>query len=392
MTRFHSNRQHSSGLPRARLGLGLVLSLGLVAAACSDDNAAAPDTTTASTASAATTATSTPRQTTTTATTDPPDTTSDGSEPTTTTEPKAPVMPLTGLPITDIHLAGRPALVVKIDNHPDARPQSGINEADLVYEENVEQLTRFALVFQSNGADPVGPIRSGRTQDVDLLGSLNAPLFAWSGGNGRVTAAILGSDLREVCCRLGNQPSFRSKDRKKPHNLYANVSKLYELSPPDASAPPQQFQYREDGDPVVGPEVAGVKLSMDGLRAAWAWDKSEGLFLRSQDGKAHKDAVGDAQVSTNNVVVLFVNYRPSPADARSPEAQTIGFGEAWVYSEGHIVKGIWKRATRLDPFTLQDADGEPILLTPGRTFVELARGGKVATVDAGTSMDDVDYP
>ena len=377
MTRHHSKRW-----------LGVAVCLGLVAASCSDDEQAAPDTTTATTDSIATTTTAKPKPTT---TTDSPDTTADGSEPTTTTEPKAPVMPLTGLPITDIRLAGRPALVVKVDNHPKARPQSGINEADIVYEENVEQLTRFALVFQSNVADPVGPIRSGRTQDIDLLGSLNRPLFAWSGGNGRVTAAILGSDLREVCCRLGNQPSFRT-DRDNPHDLYSNVSELYAVAPLDASPPQQQFQYRDDGDPVVGPEVAGLKLSMDGLKVAWEWDADEGLFLRSQDGKPHRDTVGDAQVSTNNVVVLFVNYRPSPADARSPEAQTIGFGEAWVYSEGHLVKGIWKRETRLDPFTLEDADGEPILLTPGRTFVELARGAKVATVDAGKSLDDIAYP
>ncbi len=109
--------------------------------------------------------------------------------------PADPVMPLTGLPIEDPALAGRSALVVKIDNHPDARPQSGLNQADIVFEENVEQLTRFAAVFQSNAPDPVGPIRSGRTQDVELLGSLNKPIFAWSGGNPGVTKIINASDL-----------------------------------------------------------------------------------------------------------------------------------------------------------------------------------------------------
>src|SRR3954470_10123278 len=92
-----------------------------------------------------------------------------------TTIPADPVMPLTGLPITDAAAAARVALVVKIDNHPDARPQSGLNQADIVFEENVEQLTRFAAVFQTNEPDPVGPIRSGRTQDVGLLGWLHQP-------------------------------------------------------------------------------------------------------------------------------------------------------------------------------------------------------------------------
>src|SRR4029078_12309197 len=97
------------------------------------------------------------------------------------------VMPVTGLPITDPAATQRVALVVKIDNHPDARPQSGLNQADIVFEENAEQLARFAAVFQTNAPDPVGPIRSGRTQDVELLGSLHKPIFVWSGGKRGVT-------------------------------------------------------------------------------------------------------------------------------------------------------------------------------------------------------------
>ena len=88
----------------------------------------------------------------------------------TTTLPDGPKYPLTGLPMTDELKGHRVAIVVKIDNHPQARPQSGLNRADIVFEENVENLTRFAAVFQRDDADPVGPVRSGRTQDIDLLG------------------------------------------------------------------------------------------------------------------------------------------------------------------------------------------------------------------------------
>jgi len=105
------------------------------------------------------------------------------------------VNPLTGLPNTDPSTLNRPAMVVKIDNHPSARPQLGINQADIIFEENVEKLTRLAAVFQSEGADPVGPIRSGRFQDINLLSSLIKPLFVWSGGNEQVSAAIKKSDL-----------------------------------------------------------------------------------------------------------------------------------------------------------------------------------------------------
>ena len=105
------------------------------------------------------------------------------SSSTTTTEPA--VWPLSGLGVEP-----RPALVVKVDN-VDAEPQSGLNQADIVFEEIVEgRATRFAAVFNSIEANPVGPIRSARTQDVNLLLSLNDPAIAYSGANEEVNAAL----------------------------------------------------------------------------------------------------------------------------------------------------------------------------------------------------------
>ena len=92
-------------------------------------------------------------------------------------------MPLTGLPITDPAIAARPAVVVKVSNDPGARPQSGLEFADIVFEAWGAGPTRFATVFQSKDAPNVGPIRSARTQDVDLVGSFNGAVFACSGGN-----------------------------------------------------------------------------------------------------------------------------------------------------------------------------------------------------------------
>jgi len=97
-------------------------------------------------------------------------TASTDSVPTTDAVADASVWPLLGTPVEDSAAASRPAMVVKIDNHPSARPQAGINQADIIFEENVEKLTRYAAVFHSEGSDPVGPIRSGRFQDINLLG------------------------------------------------------------------------------------------------------------------------------------------------------------------------------------------------------------------------------
>jgi hypothetical protein len=347
--------------------LVLLAALAATAAACSGAGSATPTSVPSTTSSAPTSVADTV------GTTVAPDL---GS---TTTIYSGPVYPLTGLPVTDPAAAARPALVVKIDNHVLARPQSGLNEADIVYEQMVEVQTRFAAVFHSHGADPVGPIRSGRTQDIDLLGSLNKPLFAWSGGNANVTFAINSSDLvslNNVNPTTQKEGGFvRSPDRKGPHNLYATTSKLWTLAPPDAEPPPAQFRYLGAGGHRAGDASAGVEGAIFGLAIRWEYDRTKGVYLRTSDGVEHRDAL-DGQVNTDNVVVLSVVYKPSGADARSPEAQTVGSGEVMVFTQGVVVHGAWTRATRLDPFTLVDDSGNPILLTPGRTWVELASPDK----------------
>jgi hypothetical protein len=285
-------------------------------------------------------------------------------------------MPLNGLPIVDQALANRPALVVKIDNVPVSRPQSGLNAADIVFEENVEGITRFAAVFHSADAEIVGPIRSGRTQDIALLGSLNSPLFAWSGGNGGVTRAVEESDLVNLSAQLRgpNAAYFRTNDRDAPHNLYSRTADLWAFTPVFAGPPPQQFQYRAPDEAFNGEPSSGAEVAMTGVDVTWTWDSSTSTYLREQGGRPHQDReLG--QVNAANVVVLEVDYQPSPVDARSPEAQTIGTGTAYVWTAGVLVRGTWTRDDRLQPFRLTDASGAEILLTPGRTWVELAGVG-----------------
>jgi hypothetical protein len=353
-----------------RTTLAVIAVAGLVLVGCSGDDSAAPDTTIAATTTTAVVATTLP------ATTTVPTTMAAAS---TTVPADAPVMPLTGLPITEEGADARPALVAKIDNHPQARPQFGLNSADIVFEENVENLTRFAAVYQSSIPERVGPVRSGRTQDVDLLGSLNKPLFVWSGGNPNVTRAINDSDLVSLSPSVtGNVGFFREQrgNEKSEHTLYARPTEMYaSFWPLFAPAPQQQFQYRADGEAPAGKASGKVDLAMDNVQVVWTWDAATSSYLRDQDGKAHMDAeLG--QVNAANVVVLEVDYQPSPADARSPEAQTIGTGVAYVLTGGSLVRGTWERDDRLQPFVLTADDGSVIELTPGRTWVELARVGK----------------
>ena len=287
---------------------------------------------------------------------------------TTTTVPGPPVYPLTGVVADDAGSLARPALVVKIDNANGARPQSGFNEADLVFEEIVnDHITRFAMVFQSGGADPVGPIRSGRIQDINLFTALNHPLFAWSGGNKTVTNAINFSELINIGPQKANL-YFRTRDKKAPHNLYSTTERLYTKADPAATPPPQWFKYRAPDAAPAGVPSPGVAIALDSIDVRWDWDPATGLYYRTMEGKPHNDA-NSGQVSTNNVVILVMEYWPGISD--SPDAQTIGTGEAFVMTGGNVIHGTWTRNEVHEPFSLTADDGTPILLQPGRSFIEL---------------------
>jgi hypothetical protein len=308
-----------------------------------------------------------------------------------TTVPEVPTYPLTGLEVTDESVLSRPAMVVKIDNHPKARPQIGLNQADIIFEENVEKLTRFAAVFHSQGSDPVGPIRSGRFQDISLVGSFNQPLFVWSGGNAQVTKSIRESDLVDLSFTVANNDGgyARDSDRPAPHNLIAETSKLWTLANEGSVPPQRQFEYRSvsDANASTSTTVDGFRISMDGVKAQWLWSAADGAYLRVQDGTPHLDAA-DVQLGVANVIVLEVTY----SNTYSPAAKTVGSGKAYVFTNGVVYEGTWERSVRTEPWILRDSGGAVIKLTPGRTFVEIARADKVAIIGQGVDPETVKFP
>jgi hypothetical protein len=285
---------------------------------------------------------------------------------------------LTGVPLADGEAPiSRPALAVKIDNHSSARRNhQGLAVADIVFEEIVEgNLTRFAAVFHSRDSDVVGPIRSGRSQDVDLLTSFVEPLFAWSGGNPGVTRLIADSALTDLNATRDGEGYYRGPGAA-PHDLYNDTATLWAQTPDGHPGvpPPQQFRYLRPGELFDGEPVAGAAVVMRGIDVEWAWDAGEGRFLRSQEGGPHNDAL-HGRVGAMNVLVLSTWYRPSAIDARSPEAQTTTeSAPLWVFSDGKLKEGRWVRTDAAAPISLVDTAGSPILLTPGNTWVELAEG------------------
>jgi hypothetical protein len=313
-----------------------------------------------------------PSTTTTTTTTAPPPTT-------TTTEPPPPVAPLTGL-TGDFGLRLlRPALFVKIDNVERARPQAGLNQADIVFEEPVEgDLTRLGAVFHSADAANLGPVRSVRTTDLEILPLLGRPLFASSGGNTGVLPQLHAANVVDIGNNASGQGFYRSGGRPAPHNLFTSTLALYLKAPESPPPPGPLFSYRAPGgDPPPGAvAVGGVALRFGGPEVSrFVWDGASGTWLRSQRGSPHVDTAGE-RIAPENVVVMEIPYDRSGQRGRSvPHGVVTGEGRVMALVEGRAIEGTWSRPSLADPLKLVAASGEEIALTPGQTFVELTTPG-----------------
>jgi len=301
--------------------------------------------------------------------------------------PDGPAAPLTGLPI-DPGQARRPLLIVKVDNAPKARPQIGLIDADIVVEEEVEGgITRFAALFHSRDAANVGPVRSARSTDITIASALNRPLFAYSGANLAFQHLIARSPLLDVGVDRFPQEYRREPGRPAPNNQFSATARLFSHATPDSVAPPVVFTFRKVGEPAEAAEatpVTGVDIEFRDVvltAVQYRWDGPSGTWKRSQDGGPHVDANG-VQVAPRNVVVQFVNYRDTgfrdQSGAAVPEAELVGEGEAWVLTGSKVVKGRWRKPSPGAVTEYLDGTGSPVRMTPGPTWIELARPGKAA--------------
>ena len=206
---------------------------------------------------------------------------------TTTTVPA--VFPLTGLPVADGATAARPALTVKIENAPESRPQAGLEAADVVYEEQVEGgLTRFLAVFHSTDADLVGPIRSLRPTDPEVVRPFGG-LFAYSGGTKKFIGQLHATPLQDI--GYDTLPKLYEKRRGKtaPHNVYSSTERLYGAAQKDLKPPPPLSTFVPAGQPFVpaAPPAVHLSVPMGSTAVDYDWDAAAAGWKRITNGTPH---------------------------------------------------------------------------------------------------------
>lgn len=289
--------------------------------------------------------------------------------------------PLTGYEMAPESVVG-PSIAIKIDNTSAGRPQVGIAAADIVFEELVEGgVTRYLAVFHSAVPDEVGPVRSGRPQDADLVQSLGG-VFVFSGvGNSNVREIIRGTGLQlvEHDTSAGTPDGeffFRSSRKPAPLNLHIEAANLLS-SYSTLGAPVQQFMYKTDpGEAsavVSGEALESFRVVFSaGIESVWEWDSASGTYLKFlSNGSPDLDADG-TQISAHNVVILTPNYFDVEA---LPSAKITGNIEtAIVATGGKMVSGLFDATVPEEPIALVNDDDEPLYLTPGKTFILLAPG------------------
>jgi hypothetical protein len=275
------------------------------------------------------------------------------------------------------------SIAAKIDNHPDARPQIGLEQTDLVFEELVEGgLTRYVAVWQSQIPELLGPVRSIRPMDPDIISPLGG-IVCYSGGQQRFITLMRQTPVYNA---IHGQPDtastfFRTPTRAAPHNVLVKARELL-AQHPGISAPVPQFAFSLDVPSSTaakdGTPTAAVDYAFSGVtKGSWTWDPAGKSFLRSQGSKPDLDSAG-ARLSATNVVVLRVTVSD---DQGVPKTNMIGSGEAWVSTGGGTIHATWSKASATDPIRLVDGNGVTVRLAAGNSWIELVpSAGSVAFV------------
>lgn len=277
-------------------------------------------------------------------------------------------------------IVDRPAVAVKIENTVAARPQSGLEDADVVWETIVEYgVSRYIGVFHSNLPEEIGPIRSARPIDLHVVSSL-AGLFVFSGAQRGVVNLIgKSSDLQALSHDAGAAGLYRIGTRSAPHNVYGSLESFVDQAAGKfTQAPPEQFAFALEAEQAAavlnGSKTSNISLRLsDAARPKWDWHAESSTWQRSEGSAPAMAASGD-RLSATNVVLIEAESVDSGFKAGQtpiPDVKLNGTGKALIATGGKTLEVTWSKQNDASPLTLQTEDGESADLAPGNTWVEL---------------------
>lgn len=271
---------------------------------------------------------------------------------------------------TDATTNSRPVYAVQIENSPEARPQSGLINADIVSEAIAEGgITRFNAIYHDNIPANLGPIRSLRPYYINWFRPYDAAIVH-AGGSGEALSDIKTLGLKDIDHGNSSGVFRRVSNRYAPHNLYSTGQQILDLmtqrgykSDVSSSLP------RKKAEPSQTPSAKNISLNISRAlyNANFTYDSASNTYLRAQGGSAHVDADTKQQIAPNVVVVPVMGRRTHP-DRVHTVYDSIGSGKVYVFQDGAVTEGTWTKPSREAQWELKDASGNIIKLNPGQTW------------------------
>jgi hypothetical protein len=292
-------------------------------------------------------------------------------------------------------LAARHPVAVMVDDHWDARPQSGFTEASVVWQAPAEGgIPRYMMVFAEGNPKSVGPIRSARLYFVQWASEWKA-VYVHVGGSPQAMALLRAKGQGQLVYdadqyRWGAY-LWRTKDRVSPHNVYTDGKHLRALAAKVGASPiatPKPvWTFRPDAALELRPSGARIDVAYSYGAFSYRYDRLSNTWRRSVNGKLQKDRATGAVVAPKNVVVMEVGFGLLGAGQKGRlEAANIGSGRAWIATNGIVVRGTWKKVSAASPTRFFDGAGKAVPLTVGQTFVQVMPTGSPITVVKGTPV------
>lgn len=284
--------------------------------------------------------------------------------------------PLTGVEVASQDLANRPVTGIMIENSPDARPQSALDQAGVVFEAIAEGgITRFLALFQEAQPNYIGPVRSARPYYVEWAKTFDAG-YGHVGGSPDALALIKTLGVKDLDQFSNGDSYYRITTREAPHNVYTDFTKLDALNKSKGYTTSKFTSWDRKQDVAQTPTAAIIDLSVSGpaYSPRFTYDAATNSYLRLQEGEPHyviaKDQTTKKQINPKTVIVLVTNYGLDN-DGYHSSYKTTGTGNMYVFQDGIVSVGKWSRAGTTTQYVFTDKNGLPMKLNRGQTWITL---------------------
>ena len=289
--------------------------------------------------------------------------------------------PLSGVAVPDEATTKRQVTAIMIENSLDARPQSGIKPAGVIYEAIAEGgITRFVTLHQENRPQLIGPVRSLRPYYIDWLAPYDAAV-AHVGGSANALSEIRNGQYKDIDQFFAGNSYWRSTDRVAPHNVYTSFDRLDALNQSKGftSSNFTGFLRKTDSPAAVkNATKIDVNISSATFNSAYTYDAASNSYLRSEGGKAHTDREA-GQLAPKAVIVIKVPTQIGFEDGYREQMTTTGAGQAYIFQDGQYIAGFWSKSSKKDQMRFYDQAGIPVALNAGQTWVTAIAPNKSVT-------------